>query len=122
MAEPINRRSVDPVDTSFEGRMNPIDRFLIILGTPTPRPTAAAHRPGAQANARDLKLALTKYTGFHHLSLTMPNLIPVWQAQFSAPCECRLDLPSRKSLANSYNPRCGNPARIILSSSAISSQ
>ena len=52
--EAVLGRGVDPVHPELERPMDGRDRFLVLLRAPAPLEAAAADRPGAEADTRDL--------------------------------------------------------------------
>ena len=54
MAEPVDRRGVDPVDADLDGVIHRRNRLVVVLRTPGKRPAATSYRPGAEADAGDV--------------------------------------------------------------------
>jgi hypothetical protein len=60
VTEAIGGGGVDPVDAQFEGVMNRGDRLVVFLGLPAELPASTADRPGAEADAGDLKAGVAE--------------------------------------------------------------
>jgi hypothetical protein len=65
VAVSINHRGVNPIHSGIKSRVNRIDRILIVLCAPRERPIAAAHRPRADAQRCDEKIAVAELTSLH---------------------------------------------------------
>src|SRR6266576_1763728 len=64
MAESVHRGGIDPVDSQLEGATHRGERVGIVLRAPPERPAAAADRPRAEADGRDVESARAEGTGW----------------------------------------------------------
>src|SRR5207249_7050522 len=64
MAETVHRRGIDPVDAQLEGATHRGERIGVVLRAPPERPAAAADRPRAEADGRDVESARAEGTGW----------------------------------------------------------
>src|SRR5690554_4681106 len=65
MSQAVNSRRVNPVDAPVNGCVDGRDRICIVLRPPGERPPAAAERPRAKANPRDLHIRVAKLSCLH---------------------------------------------------------
>src|SRR5678816_836362 len=65
MAEAIDWRGVNPVDAEIEPFANGANRCVVVLRSPTEFPTAAAHRPSAEADTGEVQVGVSKSFGLH---------------------------------------------------------
>src|SRR5262249_60956359 len=66
VAEAVDGGCIDPVDAAVERLAHRRERRVVVLRTPAERPPAAADRPGAEADGRDVKASLSKRASRHH--------------------------------------------------------
>ena len=60
MAQAVDGGGIDPVHAAIERRVDGGDGFVVVLRSPGERPSAAAHRPGADADRRQFHIAVAK--------------------------------------------------------------
>ena len=58
MAQPVDGGRIDPVHAAIERRVDGGDGFVVVLRSPGERPSAAAHRPRADADGRQFHIAV----------------------------------------------------------------
>ncbi len=75
MAQPVYGGGIYPVDPQIERALNSCNRLLIVLWSPTSRPTTTANRPASIANRRDMHIRLARLSRFHSCSSSFPKVI-----------------------------------------------
>src|SRR5205807_946101 len=73
VAEAVLGGGVDPVDAELEGVMDRRDRVVVVLRAPAPVVLRAAHRPGSDADARDLEAGRAELHALHEATATGPE-------------------------------------------------
>jgi hypothetical protein len=58
MAQTMDRGRIDPVDSGVQRGVDGRPGFVVVMRSPGESPTAAAHRPRADADGRDLHVAV----------------------------------------------------------------
>ena len=67
MAEAVHGGGVDPIDAAVERRVDGGDRLVVVLRSPGEGPAAAADRPRADADGRQLHVAVAETFLLHLL-------------------------------------------------------
>ena len=92
-AEPVPGRGVDPVDAEVERPVDRRDGLLVVLRSPAEFPSAAADRPGAEADPGDLHAGRARVPWSPAVPCSMTSS-PVCLAvlmhllRFASPCSC----------------------------------
>ena len=73
MAEPVDGGRVDPVDAEIDRAPNRRDRVGVVLRPPAEQPVAAANRPRAKADDRDVQVRVPKPPCLHLVNSSIPS-------------------------------------------------
>src|SRR5436190_20266972 len=65
MAQSIDSRGVDPVDTGVERLVNGRDRVIVALSPPAKFPSRATDRPGPKTDRSNVQIRVSQLSGFH---------------------------------------------------------
>ena len=72
VAEPVDRRGVEPVDAEIQRFVDRADREGVVLRTPAEFPVAAAHRPGTEADRGEVEVRAAELAELHGAYLDSP--------------------------------------------------